>query len=101
MRTETTDAEVTQAALRLMRLIERPASVKVLHAQLMRELHDWLLCGRHGAAIRRLGWPECHAGHVARAVAVLRAEFTRPLPTGRLAAVAGMSPSSFYHHFAP
>jgi AraC-like DNA-binding protein len=99
VRVEPTDAEVADAALRLMRLLERPASVPVLHAQLVCELHYWLLAGRHGAAIRRLGWPEGHAQRVARAVAVLRAEFMRSLPVDRLAAAAGMSPSSFHHHF--
>lgn len=99
VRVEPTDAEVAEAALRLMRLLDRPASVPVLHAQLVREMHYWLLAGRHGAAIRRLGWPDGHAQRVARAAAVLRAEFTRPLSVDRLAGTAGMSPSSFYHHF--
>jgi AraC-like DNA-binding protein len=99
VRIQPTDAEVADAALRLMRLLDRPASVPVLCAQLLRELHYWLLAGRHGAAIRRLGWPDGHAQRVARAVAVLRAEFARPLPVERLAAVAGMSPSSFHRHF--
>ena len=94
-----TDAEVTDAALRLMRLIERPASVPVLRTQLVREMHYWLLAGRHGAAIRRLGWPDGHVQRVARAVAVLRAEFAQPLRVAHLAAVAGMSPSSFHQHF--
>lgn len=99
VRVERTDAEVADAALRLMQLLDRPAADPVLHALLVRELHYWLLAGRHGAAIRRLGWPEGHAQRVARAVAVLRAEFMRPLPVKRLAAVAGMSPSSFHRHF--
>ncbi|MDB5928830.1 MAG: AraC family transcriptional regulator [Polaromonas sp.] len=99
IRAYTTDAEVADAALRLMSLLERPASVPVLHAQRVRELHYWLLAGRHGAAIRQLGWPDGRAQHVARAVALLRAEFTRPVPVDRLAATAGMSPSSFHHHF--
>jgi AraC-like DNA-binding protein len=99
VRVEPTDAEVADAALRLIRLLDRPASVPVLHAQFVRELHYWLLAGRHGSAIRRLGWPDGHAQRVARAVAVLRAEFARPLPIERLAAVAGMSPSSFHQHF--
>jgi len=94
-----TDAEVTDAAFRLMRLIERPASVPVLRTQLVREMHYWLLAGRHGAAIRRLGWPDGHVQRVARAVAVLRAEFAQPLRVAHLAAVAGMSPSSFHQHF--
>ncbi|TIT61413.1 MAG: AraC family transcriptional regulator, partial [Mesorhizobium sp.] len=93
VRVDPTDAEVADAALRLMRLLDRPASVPVLQAQLVREMHYWLLAGRHGSAIRRLGWPDGHVQRVARAVAVLRAEFARPLPVERLAAVAGMSTS--------
>ena len=96
---EPTDGEVTEAALRLMRLLDRPGALPVLHAPLMRELHYWLLLGRHRTAIRRLGLPESHLGRVARAVAVVRAEFARPLRVERLAATAGMSPSSFFHHF--
>ncbi|WGF88240.1 AraC family transcriptional regulator N-terminal domain-containing protein [Marinivivus vitaminiproducens] len=99
VRSEPTDAEVAGAALRLMRLLDRPQSVPVLHAQMVREMHYWLLAGQHGAAIRRLGWPDGHVQRVARAVAVLRAEFAQPLPVERLAAVAGMSPSSFHRHF--
>lgn len=38
--------------------------------------------------------PRCRS-----AVAVLRAEFAKPLPVNDLAAVAGMSPSSFHQHF--
>ncbi|WP_028238949.1 AraC family transcriptional regulator [Stutzerimonas azotifigens] len=99
VRVEPTDAEVADAALRLLRMLDRPASIPVLRAQLMRELHYWLLAGRHGAALRRLGWPDAQAQRVARAVAVLRAEFARPLPVERLAAVVGMSPSAFHQHF--
>jgi AraC-like DNA-binding protein len=94
-----TDAEVADVALRLMRLLERPEAVPLLHASLVRELHYWLLAGRHGAAIRRLGWPGSHAQRVARVVAVLRADFAQPLPVESLAALAGMSPSSFHQHF--
>lgn len=96
---EPTDAEVIDAALRVMRLLDRPDAVPVLHAQRVRELHYWLLAGRHGQAIRRLGWAEGHVQRVARAVAVLRAEYTRTLPVETLASAAGMSPSAFYQHF--
>jgi len=99
IRVEPTDAEVTEAALRLMRLLDRPAALPVLQAQLTREMHYWLLAGRHGAAIRRLGGPDSHAQRIARAVALLRAEFAQALPVERLAAIAGMSPSSFHQHF--
>jgi AraC-like DNA-binding protein len=99
LRVDTTDREVADAALRLVRLLDRPAAVPVLQAQLVRELHYWLLVGHHGAAIRQLGWPEGHAQRVARAVEVLRQGFARPLRMQELAEAAGMSPSSFHQHF--
>lgn len=99
VRVEPTDGEVADAALRLMKLLDRPASIPVLQAQLVREMHYWLLAGRHGSAIRRLGWPDGHVQRVARAVAVMRAEYSQRLPVERLAALAGMSPSSFHQHF--
>lgn len=99
VRVDPTDTEVADAALRLIRLLDRPASIPVLKAQLLREMHYWLLVGRHGAAIRHLGWPDGHVQRVARAVAILRADYARPLPVERLAAAAGMSPSAFHQHF--
>ncbi len=94
-----TDKEAADAALRLVQLLDRPASVPVLQAQLVRELHYWLLAGRHGPAIRRLGYPDNHVQRIGRAVAVLRAGFDKPLPVEQLAAAAGMSPSAFHQHF--
>ncbi|MGB9990038.1 AraC family transcriptional regulator [Pseudoduganella rhizocola] len=99
VRSAPTDAEVADAALRLMRLLDRPEAVPVLHTQLVRELHYWLLAGRHGAAIRRLGWPDGHAERVTRAVAAIREGYAGPLRVDELASIAGMSSSSFRHYF--
>lgn len=94
-----TEREVADAALRLLRLLERPASVPILQGQLIRELHFWLLSGRHGSAIRNLGVTDSHACRVGRAVALIRENFARPIAVEQLADAAGMSPSSFYAHF--
>ncbi|WP_088346440.1 MULTISPECIES: AraC family transcriptional regulator [Rhodomicrobium] len=99
VRLQPTDDEVADAALRMVRLLDRPASVRVLQAQLVREMHYWLLAGRHGPAIRHLGFPDSHARRIARAVELIRCEFTSTLPVERLASAAGMSPSAFHHHF--
>ncbi len=99
VRVDTTDGEVADAALRLMRLLDRPQALPVLQGQLRREMHYWLLAGRHGPAIRQLGWPDGHARRIARAVAVLRQAYVETIPIERLAAAAGMSSSSFHHHF--
>jgi AraC-like DNA-binding protein len=99
LRLEPTDAEVADTALRMVRLLDRPASVPVLQGQLIREMHYWLLAGRHGPAIRHLGFPDSHARRIARAVKVIRSEYTSVLPVERLASIAGMSLSTFHHHF--
>lgn len=99
VRVDPTDAEVADTALRLLRLLDRPAQLPVLQATLVRELHVWLLSGRHGGAIRALGAADGHARRIGRAVAAIRAGFTRPLRVDGLAAVAGMSPSTFHAHF--
>lgn len=96
---EPTDGEVAVAALNLLRLMGRPAAIPILAPQMVRELHYWLLAGRHGPAIRHLGLRDGHAQRIARAVAVLRADFARPLRVNDLAEAAGMSPSSFHQHF--
>ncbi|WP_298723835.1 AraC family transcriptional regulator [uncultured Ferrovibrio sp.] len=99
VRIDPTDAEVADAALRLLRLLDRPASLPVLKNQLLREMHYWLMAGRHGSAIRRLGWPDSPVQRIARAVAILRHDYARRIPVEELADAAGMSPSSFHQHF--
>ncbi len=99
LRLEPTNAEVADSALRLMRLLDRPAAIPLLHAQLIREMHYWLLAGRHGSAIRRLGYADGHTSRIARAVSLLRTQFRRSVTVEELSAVAGMSPSSFHQHF--
>jgi AraC-like DNA-binding protein len=94
-----TGTDVADTALRLMRLLDHPAAVPVLHAQLVRELHYWLLCGEHGADVARLGTRSLYARQVGRAIALVRAEFARSLPVDELAAVAAMSTSSLHLHF--
>jgi AraC-like DNA-binding protein len=93
------DEAISDCALRLMRLLDRPEAIPVLRPAILKEMHYWLLTGRHGNAIRRLAMPDSHAQRIARAVAILRAEFVHALPVERLAAAAGMSPSSFHQHF--
>lgn len=99
VRIDPTDAEVADAALRLMRLINRPASLSVLQNQLVRELHFWLLSGRHGGAIRALGVSDSHVQRIRRAVAIIRERHADVLPVEQLAKAAGMGTSSFHDHF--
>lgn len=99
IRADPTESDVADAALRLLRLVDRPATIPILQAQLLRELHFWLLSGRHGGAIRALGIPGSHAQRIARAVSLIRDQLTAPLRVEHLASAAGMGLSSFHEHF--
>lgn len=94
-----TKEDVRDALGRLVRLLDRPDSLAVLKDGLIREIHHWLLLGHQGHAIRDLGLPDSHARRIARAVAILRADHTKPVTIERLAAAAGMSRSAFHLHF--
>ena len=99
VRVDPTEAEIADAALRLLRLFDRPGTLAVLGQQLSRELHYWLLSGRHGGAIRALGVTDSHAQRIARAVALLRTHYAEPVRIEALAEAAGMSLSAFHVHF--
>lgn len=91
--------ELRDALRRLVLLLDRPDSLVVLKDGLVREIHHWLLLGPQGLAVRQLGSPDSHARRVARAVAILRAHYAKPVQIERLAAAAGMSRSGFHQHF--
>ena len=97
--TDDTDAAATDCALRLVKLLDRPEAIPTLRPLIVRELHYWLLTGQHGRVVSGLACPDGIARRVARAVAVLRSQYESPLRVAQLADVAGMSPSTFHHHF--
>ncbi|MEN4918290.1 AraC family transcriptional regulator [Achromobacter spanius] len=99
VRVDQTEREVAEAALRLVRLLDRPDSLAVLGRQLVREWHFWLLSGRHGSVIRALGVADSHAQRIARAIAIIREQYAQPVRIEALAAAAGMSLSAFHAHF--
>ncbi|HEX2527672.1 MAG TPA: AraC family transcriptional regulator, partial [Geminicoccus sp.] len=94
-----TDLATLDCAWRLMRLLDRPQAIPILHAGIMRELHYWLLSGRHGAALRGLALPDSHASRLARAIAILRSDYRARIPVERLAAAAAMGLTAFHRQF--
>lgn len=93
------DDMVLDCALRLMRLIDRPDAIPLLRPGIARELHYWLLSGRHGHALRALADPGSHASRLSAAIAVLRAEYRDRIPVERLASASAMSLTAFHRHF--
>ena len=94
-----TDDQVLATVLRLMQMLDRPASLPVLQAPLVREMHYWLLSGRHGPALRRLDLPCGHRKGVQRAIDLINTELDAALDIQRLADMACMGLSTFRRHF--
>ena len=99
VRVEPTDAEVADAALRLMRLLDRPRAVPVLQAQLAAR-NALLAAGRPARrgdpAAGLAGRPRAARGARGRGAAP---DYASRCRSSELAAVAGMSASSFHQHF--
>lgn len=93
------DPALTDCIVRLLRLCNEPEAIAVMHPLLLRELHYRLLTGPHRAALRRLAVPDGRTARIARAIRLLREDFTRSLKIEDLAAAAGMSVSTFHLHF--
>lgn len=98
-RPSSTHAEFQDAVRRLVRLLDRPDSLAVLRPGLILEIHHWLLAGAHGDELRRLSLPDGHARRIAKAVALLRADYSKPISIDRLAAAATMGRAAFHRHF--
>lgn len=96
---ECPDTDLREAVFRLVKLLDRPGSLAVLQHQLVREIHYWLLLGKHGQAVGELGLPDSQVHRIGRAIALLRQAYTDHVPIERLAAEAGMGRSSFHKHF--
>lgn len=87
------------AALRLARLLDNPSDAPTLAPLVEREILYRLLSGAQAPMIRHIAAAESRLAKVSRSIAWLRRNYARPVSVERLAAEAGMSPSSFHSHF--
>jgi AraC-like DNA-binding protein len=76
-----------------------PSRLGLFVGTLDAQQRDWTLMGRDGDDIRRLAAMNSRTQSIAKAINVMRADFTEGVSIERLAAIAHMSPSSFHHHF--
>jgi AraC-like DNA-binding protein len=93
------DANLLDAFVRLVRLLDAPAEARVLLPLITREIVYRLLMGEQGGRLRHLAILGGYTPHIARAVAQLRQDFDQPLRIERLARELGMSVSGLHHHF--
>ena len=93
------DADLLDAAVRLVRLLDSPAEARVLRPLITREIVYRLLMGDQGNRLRHLALLGGHTDSIAGAIERLRRDFNQPLRIDSLAQELGMSVSGFHHHF--
>lgn len=91
--------ELFDALLRLISLAGSPADIPFLANQIQSEILYRLLTGEQGARLRRFALAGTNSNRVAKAVAWLRENYTRPLRVEELAEIANMGVSTLHHHF--
>ncbi len=90
---------LTDAARRLLALLDAPADIAVLAPLIRRELLYRLLSGPQGPMLRQIARGEGRFGQVQRAIAWIRDNFDQPLRIDALAAHVALSSSSLHRHF--
>lgn len=93
------DAEVLDAVVRLVRLLDAPREARFLAPLIRREIVYRLLLGEQGDRVRQIATLGGDTSRIAEAIARLRRDFDRPLRIDDLARDLGMSVSGFHHHF--
>jgi len=94
-----TSFELLSACSRLMDLLDAPQDIPFVSRLIQREIIYRLLRSAQGPHLRAIATSGEQSHRTAKAVTWLRANYTKPLRIGELAAVAQMGLSTLHHHF--
>ena len=99
MNVSSVDADLLDAVVRLVRLVETPAERKVLAPLIIREIIYRLLSGGQGARLSHILASGGDTRRISKAIGHLREHFDEQLKMDEIARELGMSVSGFHHHF--
>ncbi|VVN14700.1 HTH-type transcriptional activator RhaS [Pseudomonas fluorescens] len=92
-------AEMMDAWLRMMRLMDRPHEVAILAPMIEREILLRALQGPLGGILRDVARPDGRMTQIRRVTQWIREHYAEPFRVEPLAHMAGMSVAAFYRHF--
>jgi AraC-like DNA-binding protein len=99
MNVSSVDADLLDAIVRLVRIVETPAERKVLVPLITREIVYRLLIGGQGARLSHILASGGDTRRISKAIGHLREHFDEQLKMDEIARELGMSVSGFHHHF--
>ncbi len=94
-----TTVELLSACSRLMDLLDASEDIPFLSNTIQREIVYRLLRGPQGDRLRAIATTGDQSHRTAKAIAWLRANYTKPLRVEELASVGRMGVSTLHHHF--
>jgi AraC-like DNA-binding protein len=97
--TSTAPPDLLDPVVRLLRLLDHPDDLRVLAPGIRREILWRLVTGEQGALVRQIGVADGNLAHISRAIRWIRRHYDEPVHVPDLAAMAGMSASTFHRHF--
>jgi len=92
-------ANLLEAIVRLLRLLEQPKDIPVLLPGVEREILWRLLNGDQGALVRQIGLADSRLSKISHALRSIRGHYAESLCVRDLADQANMSLSTFHRHF--
>lgn len=95
----TSTPDLTDAVLRLLRLLDSPRDVPILAPLIEREILYRLLNGEQTAQLRQIALADSKLHQVNRAIRWIKENFAEPFSIEAVAAEARMSPSALHAHF--
>ena len=87
------------AFVRLIELLDTEQDIPILAPLIQREIMYRLLVGDQGIKLRQIATVGSQSNQIANAIAWLQSNFQKTIRIGDLADQAGMSVSTFHHHF--
>ncbi|WP_269539397.1 AraC family transcriptional regulator [Cerasicoccus fimbriatus] len=91
--------ELLDAVTRLIKLLNNPQDIPILAPTIQREIIYRLLTGELGGRLRQIASGGSQGHQMAKVIDWLSDHYTQPLKVEELAQKAGMSASTFHHHF--
>jgi AraC-like DNA-binding protein len=93
------DADLLEAVLKLIRLVESQAGKHFLIQLTIKEIIFRLFNGNQSERLKHMIAAEGDAKRISKAVKILRENYQQPIRIEKIARELGMSVSGFHHHF--
>lgn len=93
------DDDLQSCVLRLLNSLQDKARAEIVAPLLIKEILFYILQGEQGEQLQAFAAQDRNMFRIASCTSFIQQNFAQPLDVNQLAAIAGMSVSSFHHYF--